>query len=92
MFHALRPSKDEKITQYFTGRIDLDKKLIGSPAAISDDTMITHIFSNMPKECKTTIKILEQQIPVPKAHQLMDRLRNEADRTEVTTEFGDEST
>ena len=68
-FHALRPSKDEKTTQYFTRLIDLRKKLIGSPEAISDETMKTHIFSTMPTEFETTIKILEQQIPVPTAQQ-----------------------
>jgi len=91
-FHALRPSKDEKITQYFTRLIDLRKKLIGSPETISDETMKTYIFSTMPKEFETTIKILEQQIPVPTAQQVMDRLREDADRTELTKEIGDEST
>jgi len=68
-FRALRPSKDEKTTQYFTRLIDLRKKLIGSPEAISDETMKTHIFSTMPTEFETTIKILEQHIPVPTAQQ-----------------------
>ena len=90
-FHALRPSKDEKITQYFTRLIDRRKKLIGSPEAISDETMKTHIFSTMPKEFETTIKILEQQIPVQTAQQVMDRLREDADRTELAKEIGDES-
>jgi hypothetical protein len=91
-FHSLRPLKDEKTTQYFTRLIDLRKKLIGSPEAISDETMNTHIFSTMPKEFETTIKILEQQIPVPTAQQAMDRLREDADRTELAREMGDEST
>jgi len=65
--HALCPSKDEKITKYFTRLIDLRKKLIGSPETISDETMKTHIFSTMPKVFETTIKILEQQIPIPTA-------------------------
>jgi hypothetical protein len=90
-FHALRPSNDEKITQYFTRLIDLRKKLIGSPETISDETMKTHIFSTMPKEFETTIKILEQQIPVPTAQQVMDRLREDADRTELAKEIRDES-
>jgi len=50
--HALCPSKDEKTTQYFNRLIDLRKKLIGSPKAISDETMKTHIFSTMPKEIR----------------------------------------
>jgi len=54
--------------------------------------MKTHIFSTMPKEFETTIKILEQQIAVPTAQQVMDRLREDADRTEFAKEIGDEST
>jgi len=73
-FHALVPLKEEKITQHFTRQIDLRKKLIGSPEAISDETMKTHIFSTMPKEFEMAIKILEQRIRVPTARQVMDRL------------------
>jgi hypothetical protein len=91
-FHALCPSKDEKITQYFTRLIDLRKKLIGSPETISDESMKTHIFSTMPNEFETTIKIPEQQISVPTAQQVMGRLREDADRTLLTMEIGDEST
>jgi hypothetical protein len=91
-FHALRPSKDEKSAHYFTRLLDLRKKVIGSPEAISDETMKTHIFSTISKEFETTIKILEQQIPVPTAQQVMDQLLEDAERTELTKEIGDEST
>jgi len=52
-FHALRPSQDEKITQYFTRLIDLRKKLIGSPETISDETM--KITSSLP--CQKNSKL-----------------------------------
>jgi len=73
-FHAPRQSKDRKITQYFTRLIDLCKKLMGSPKAISDETMKSHIFSTIPNEFKTTIQILKQQTPVPTAQQIVDSL------------------
>jgi hypothetical protein len=91
-FHALRPLKNEKTTQYFTRLIDLRKELIGSPEAISDETMKTHILSPMPKQFETTIKIREQQIPVPTAQQVLDRLRDDADQTELAKQIGDYST
>jgi len=91
-FHALHPSTDETITQYFTKLIDLRKKLIWSAKAISDKTMKTHIFFAIPKEFETTIKILEQQIALPMAQQVMDHLRENTVRTELAMEIGDEST
>jgi hypothetical protein len=42
--HALRQSKEEKITQYFTRQIYFCKKLSGSSETISDQTMTTNIF------------------------------------------------
>jgi len=88
-FHALRLSKDEQITQYLNRLIDLRKKLIGSPEAISDESMNTQISSTMPKEFEMIIKILEQQSPVPKAQQVMDSLQKDADQTKLTKEIGD---
>ena len=91
-FHALPPLKDEKITQYCWRLIDLWKKLFGSPKAISDETINTHIFTALPKEFKTTINIFEQQLPVPNAQQVMDRLREDAVWTELAQKIRDEST
>jgi hypothetical protein len=44
----------------------------------------------MSKEFETTIKLLEQQIAVPTHQQVMDRLKEDADRIELGKEFGDE--
>jgi hypothetical protein len=57
-FHALCPSDNKKITQYCTILIDLRKKLIGSPEAISAKSLKTHIFSHQPKGFEMIIKII----------------------------------
>jgi len=81
-----------RFTQYFTRLINLRKELIGSPETISNETMKIDIFSTLPKEFETTINLLAQQIPVPTAQQVMDRLRDDVDQTEFAKEVIDEST
>jgi hypothetical protein len=46
----------------------------------------------MPKQLKTTIKILEQQIAIPTAQQVMDILQKDTDQTELAKKIGDKST
>jgi len=78
-FYALHLSKEEKTTQYLTRLVDIRRKLIRSHEAISDETMKTRILSTMRTEFETTNKILDQQIPVSMAQQVMDRLREDAE-------------
>ena len=78
-FQTLCPLTVEKIAHYFTRLITQCKILIGSHEAISYKTLKTHPFSAMPIEYNTTITILEKQIPVQMAPQVMDQLQQHAD-------------
>jgi hypothetical protein len=77
-FTASRPSPEETVTQFFTKQIALCKKLIGTTENVTDDAMKTHIFTHLSNSYQTTIQILEQRIPAPKAQQCMDAIRADA--------------
>jgi hypothetical protein len=51
--------------------------------------MTTNIFFTFWKEFETTFKICELQISLPKTKQVMDRLREITDWTELANEIGD---
>jgi hypothetical protein len=82
--------REDHTVLYLTHRSSEETDWI--PETIFDETMKPHIISTVPKEFETTIKILEQQIPVPTVQQVMDRLRENADRTELAKKIRDEST
>jgi len=91
-FHALRPSKDEQITQYFTILMDLCKNPIGFHETISDKTMKIHLFCTMAEEFEEIIKKRTQKIPVPAARQVVPLLWDHTDCNELTKEIRDKST
>ena len=91
-FHACPPAKDEKMTTYFTRLIDYRKQLSGSAEEISEDSLVTHLFSHIPKEFATTINIFERQAPPRTAQHMMDAIRLDEEKAAFVTEIADGST
>jgi hypothetical protein len=73
-FHACCPAQDEKMNIYFSRLIDYRNQLSGSADEISEDTLVTHLFTYIPKEFAPTINIIERQAPPPTSQHIMDAI------------------
>jgi len=61
--------------------------LIGTIENITDDTMMTHIFTTLCKPYATTIQNIEELIRAPTALQCMDAITKYAKRTTLIREI-----
>jgi len=91
-FHACHPAKDEKMTTSFTRLIDYRNQLSGSAEEISEDSVVPHLFTHIPKEFAATINIFERQAPPPTSQHIMDAVRLGEEKAAFVTEIAHAST
>ena len=80
---------DENITQYFTRLIAFRKKLIGTTQQISEESLKTYIFTTLTHKYEITFQILELQIPLPTAQDVMTAVEEYAEWTALTNAISD---
>jgi hypothetical protein len=66
--------------------------LSGSAEEISEDSFVTHLFTQILKEFATTINIFEPQAPPPTSQHIMGAIRLEDEKAAFVTEIADTST
>jgi hypothetical protein len=80
------------MTTYFTRLIDYRNQLSGSAKEIAEDSFVTYLFTQKPKEFATTINIFERQAPPPTSQHIMGAIRYDEEKAAFVTEIADTST
>jgi len=75
-FTALRPIPGFSVGDYFSRLLEIRNQLIGTPEAISDMMLRTHIFGTLPDNFAVTIKVLQVQ-PALTIEQIIDTLKQQ---------------
>jgi len=73
-FHVCHPAKHQMMTTYLTRQIDYRNQLSGSAEEISEDSIVTHPVTPIPKESATTVNIFKRHPPDPTSQHILDAI------------------
>jgi hypothetical protein len=90
-FHACHPANDTRMTAYFTCLIDCRNQLSCFTEEITEETIVTHLLTQIPKKCTTMINIIEQQPTPPISQYIIAVIRLNEEVAAFVTSIGDAS-